>query len=203
MILGEAIREARSRSHVGLRELSRRSGVSAGQISRIETGVVEQPSIATIVSLSRALELNPQPLLIAAGHIDLAIGRRLLADLLRPHRGEKYNPEHDSEVTEEWIYSGWDEELAAARAVLADVNSAPQTVRSVAARVFCTYNAEETEWSVENLNLLGADGDRSELDELLQAWRDLPLDLRFKVLDYARDQVVVHRADAARSTSNG
>ena len=44
---------------IGVRELSRRSGVAAPQISRLERGEVKKPTVETLVSLARAFEGNP------------------------------------------------------------------------------------------------------------------------------------------------
>jgi transcriptional regulator with XRE-family HTH domain len=68
--LNEVIKEAREKQGIGLRELARRSGVSAGQISRIESGEVERPSRATLTALATALGRMPVPVLYLAGHVD-------------------------------------------------------------------------------------------------------------------------------------
>ena len=44
-------------------------GVSAAQISRIEAGEVDKPSVETLVALPRELDFKPVPLMILAGHI--------------------------------------------------------------------------------------------------------------------------------------
>ena len=46
--LAEVIREARVRARLSMRELARRSGLSAARISRIEAGEVERPSSCNI-----------------------------------------------------------------------------------------------------------------------------------------------------------
>jgi transcriptional regulator with XRE-family HTH domain len=51
-----------------MRELARKSGLSAAQISRIENGSVEQPSVRTLINLAVALGRDSELLLIAAGH---------------------------------------------------------------------------------------------------------------------------------------
>jgi transcriptional regulator with XRE-family HTH domain len=70
LALGDVIKHAREEQGIALRELARRSGVSAGQISRIEAGEVERPSRATLTSLATALGRSPVPLLYLAGHVD-------------------------------------------------------------------------------------------------------------------------------------
>ena len=70
-----------ARGNLPMRELARRSGLSAAQISRIEAGNVETPTIETLTSLSRALDRDPQLLLVALGRIssDEAVGLVLRA----------------------------------------------------------------------------------------------------------------------------
>jgi transcriptional regulator with XRE-family HTH domain len=59
-----------ARGDLPMRELARRSGLSAAQISRIEAGSVEAPTIETLNRLSRALERDPQLLFVALGRVD-------------------------------------------------------------------------------------------------------------------------------------
>ncbi len=68
--LREVIREAREELELSIRELARRSGISAGQISRIESGDVDKPSPSTLSALAAALGRSPVPLLYLAEHID-------------------------------------------------------------------------------------------------------------------------------------
>src|SRR5207247_3640621 len=58
-----------SRGDLPMREIARRSGLSAAQISRIESGAVESPTIETLTRLARALDRDPQLLLAALGRI--------------------------------------------------------------------------------------------------------------------------------------
>ena len=53
---------------MSVRELSRRSGISAGQISRIENGETKQPSPKTLQALANGL-VDPTLLLIVAGYL--------------------------------------------------------------------------------------------------------------------------------------
>lgn len=70
LALSDVIKEGREDQGIALRELARRSGVSAGQISRIESGEVERPSRATLTSLATGLGRSPVPLLYLADHLD-------------------------------------------------------------------------------------------------------------------------------------
>jgi transcriptional regulator with XRE-family HTH domain len=69
-VLGDLLRDARRQRRISLRELARRSGVSAGQLSRIEAGEVEQPTIGTLTAIADAFGRPVEPLLIATGHLD-------------------------------------------------------------------------------------------------------------------------------------
>ena len=71
-------REARLRVGLSMRGLSRRSGLSAAQVSRIEAGEVERPVAETLVKLAKALDRDAQLLLVFAGHIRGARARQLL-----------------------------------------------------------------------------------------------------------------------------
>jgi transcriptional regulator with XRE-family HTH domain len=53
--LGDTIREARAQEGLGVRELARRSGIAASQISRIESGEVKQPELKTLIAMAGAL----------------------------------------------------------------------------------------------------------------------------------------------------
>ena len=76
--LAEVIREARVRARLSMRELGRRSGLSAAQISRIEAGEVERPVAETLVRLAKALGRDAQLLLVFAGHIRGTRAQQLL-----------------------------------------------------------------------------------------------------------------------------
>jgi transcriptional regulator with XRE-family HTH domain len=63
--LAAMLRRARQLEGLSMRALARRSGLSAAQISRIETGDVK-PSIETLAKLASALQRPLEPLLIMA-----------------------------------------------------------------------------------------------------------------------------------------
>jgi transcriptional regulator with XRE-family HTH domain len=90
--LAEVIREARVRARLSMRELARRSGLSAAQISRIEAGEVERPVAETLVRLAKALGRDAQLLLVFAGHIGGARAQQLLRQAIEvlpePSRAE-------------------------------------------------------------------------------------------------------------------
>src|SRR4051795_12561144 len=97
---GAAISLARQAYGYSIRALARRSGVSAGQISRLESGEVQRPAVETLVALARGLDRNPVLLMIVAGHIsgDEARGHltRLLADGSEFAMAWEYGPADDS-----------------------------------------------------------------------------------------------------------
>jgi transcriptional regulator with XRE-family HTH domain len=66
---------------MSMRELARRSSLSAAQVSRIESGGVT-PSIETLAKLALALERQPEPLYIAAGYADLSESLELVRGML-------------------------------------------------------------------------------------------------------------------------
>ena len=93
--LAEVIRDARVRARLSMRELARRSGLSAAQISRIEAGEVERPVAETLVRLAKALGRDAQLLLVFTGHIRGARAQQLLRQAIEalpePSRAE-HNP---------------------------------------------------------------------------------------------------------------
>jgi transcriptional regulator with XRE-family HTH domain len=81
--LGKIIELAREEEGLGLRELARASGVSAGQISRILAGKTSQPSVETLVRLAGALERDVDALLVLAESPEAFSGARLDAARIR------------------------------------------------------------------------------------------------------------------------
>ena len=60
--LGENLRAAREEKELTQEQVAERSGVQAGEISRIETGK-RDPQISTLLKIARALEVPPGRLL--------------------------------------------------------------------------------------------------------------------------------------------
>ncbi len=194
-MVGEAIRRAREGLGLSIRELGRRAGVSAAQLSRIEAGQVEQPSIDTLVAVARALDRNPKPLLIASGHIRRAEALATLRPMFREHRSDVYDPEFDSELVDEWAH-GWEERLKEARALLAQDEPNEQALRGLAADVFFTHETEETMWWESFLAPLLAQHGGEELREHVRLFLVLPHERRAKVSDYLHEQVRLADLDA-------
>ena len=70
--LGQTIRKAREDRGLSLRALELMTGISNAHLSQLETGRIEQPSMALLYSVSEALELDYTSLLRLAGHVESA-----------------------------------------------------------------------------------------------------------------------------------
>jgi transcriptional regulator with XRE-family HTH domain len=75
--VGGILRRSRLAEGLGLRELARASGLSAGQLSRIEAGKTEQPSVETLVRLAQALDRDADALVVLATRPEALRGSRL------------------------------------------------------------------------------------------------------------------------------
>lgn len=186
--LAEAVQFARINRQWSLRDLAERAGVSAAQISRIESETVSRPAVGTLVGLARALELNPIPLLILAGHISPEEARRRLHSFLAD----------GTELWEAWTQQGTDEDadyVAEMRAILDDPESTAEQVGEVARNLFVTPELEETAWH-ESLLLVAAEGPgAADLREVAQLWPALTSERRERVMATLRDQVQLSRAE--------
>lgn len=159
---------------LSIRELARRTGVSAAQISRIESGQVLKPSREILVALGRGLNRNPLPLLILAGHLTVSEAREALGPLFR----------EGSELPEEW--GPWAvKTLDAARSVLADPAASEPDVRMIAADVFRIVETDETLWDESYALALARGSDAAELRDLMTIWRFVG-SRRAELLEYGR-----------------
>jgi transcriptional regulator with XRE-family HTH domain len=188
LTVAAAIKRARGTSSI--RRLANESGVSAGQISRIEAGEVARPSLETLMAISRGLNSNPLPILVLSGHVDEAEARRQLAELF----GDA------SEIEDEWGA----EETQRARNVLADPASSFEEVRRIASDLFAGEPLYETTWDESHLLMASAAGSAS-LRTLAQLWSQLTPERQDKALDFLRDQAQLSRqetsADAAHAVA--
>lgn len=57
--IGPILKAARERKQASLRDLARRSGISAGTLSRLENGKFHNPSFMTITTVSEAYGIAP------------------------------------------------------------------------------------------------------------------------------------------------
>lgn len=105
-VLGGLIRDARRQRRISLRELARRSGVSAGQLSRIEGGEVAKPAIDTLTAIADAFGRPVEPLLVATGHLDSDEFWRRIEES-EESLGFFFLPSDLSEVEDEYAASRW------------------------------------------------------------------------------------------------
>lgn len=181
------ITDARTVRSLSIRELGRRAGVSAGQISRIESGEVQRPAVETLVALARALDCNPVPLMIVAGHVTGDEARDRLAHFVAD----------GSELASEWAHAGDAEGLQRMQRIVGDSKASPSDIRGVAADVFLTAETEETLWHDAYLALPTQGEGAEDLQELVSAWPSVDADRRVRVLEFVRDQVALSRVDFA------
>lgn len=67
-LIGPVLRKAREAADLSLRDLSRLSGMSVGQISQLETGVRPDPAFSTVARLAAALQLPLDALAAQCGY---------------------------------------------------------------------------------------------------------------------------------------
>ena len=68
--LGAALRRARSRSGLSLRDVERRTGIRSGHLSQLETDTIAKPEMAILWELAALYEVDFARLLALAGHGD-------------------------------------------------------------------------------------------------------------------------------------
>jgi transcriptional regulator with XRE-family HTH domain len=182
-----------------IRELGRRAGVSAAQLSRIEAGQVVKPSIGTLIEISRALRRNPELLLILSRHIS---HERAVA-ILRPMFGLDMfgNPESgiDSEVIswserEEFLSELVDD----ATQLLATATPDEGPVRELAGELFITGHLfKETTWDHDSvIAQIAAERLTDAGAEHLHLFLSLSEKRQAKVKEYVLEQVQLDRLDA-------
>jgi transcriptional regulator with XRE-family HTH domain len=159
---------------MSIRELARRTDVSAAQISRIEAGHVLKPSREILVALGRALNRNPLPLLVLAGHLDGAEARTALRPYFRD----------GAELPKEW--GDWASlPLDEVRHRLQDPEAAEDDIRQIAADMVSVAETDETLWDDSYALALGRGTDAAQLLELMGIWRYIG-ERRAQFLEYGR-----------------
>lgn len=170
--VGAAIKQAREEADLGVRELARQAGISHTQISRVESGEVAKPSRDVLVSTAKALDRNPIPLLIMAGHYDLEEAKSALRPMFRE---EAELPQ----VWVDWPTSTVDEVNELIRSPEATLDE----VRHIAAEVFSVAESDETLWD-DSYQLATARGENArQLQDFMAIWRFLTPDLRTRWLE--------------------
>ncbi len=172
-----------------MRGLATEAGLSPAQISRLESGQVHQPAAATLVSISRALSLNPMPLLILAGHIPNDEARGWLLNIIQP----------GSEVYIEWEGAN-PLSVIDARRVLEDPDSQLEDIHHLAFALFVGEPMVETEWE-PSLALLGVAGTDPVVRTLISLVGELTPERRKRVIAFAEDQVVLSRLESHREVA--
>ena len=159
---------------MSIRELSRRTNVSAAQISRIEAGHVLKPSREILVALGKALNRNPLPLLVLAGHLEGVDAQAALRPYFR----------HGAELPEEW--GDWaSSPLDVVRHRLQDAEATDDDIRRIAADMYSVAETDETLWDDSYALALGRGTDAAQLLELMGIWRYIG-ERRLQFLEYGR-----------------
>jgi transcriptional regulator with XRE-family HTH domain len=159
---------------MSIRQLAKRAGVSAAQISRIEASQVLKPSREILVALGRALNRNPLPLLILAGHVTGADAQAALRPLFRA----------GAELPEEWgEWASWP--LDVVRHRLQQPEATDDEIRQIAADVFRVQESDETLWDDSYALALARGSDAAELHELMGIWHYIA-GRRAQLLEYGR-----------------
>lgn len=173
-LLGSTLRSVRDAHGSATRELARRAGISHTQVSRIESGEVASPSREVVVRIAQALDRNPGPLLVLAGHLRDDRARLVLAPMFRP----------GAELPEAWLNEPL-LPLDEAMAIVADARSTQEDLMRVAAGVFEVPETDETLWDPSHAQYLTA-GEEDEELELLGIWRYVRGKRRAEFLRYGR-----------------
>lgn len=185
--VGRAVREARERDNVGLRELSRRSGISPGQISRIEAGRVAAPEKPTLKALADALgrptraleQLSPS----GGGPPEeiswMSLGRVPLS----------WDSDELGDVGEDDRPFDWTDEML--ETLTNETPEGEELTRHLAHDIFVGVTASDSlaEAGFET------EFDPREINTLLRLWRGLTDERRARVLAYVSDQEVLSGLD--------
>jgi transcriptional regulator with XRE-family HTH domain len=184
--LANAIRQFRVSSGFGVRELSRRSGVAAPQISRLERGEVKKPTVETLVSLARGLDWNPIPLLILAGYVEIDEARARLREYFV----------EGSELIEEWRCADDGEAaIEAARKLTADPSATLEQLQELAFDVWLGGESGETLWDDLYAVLPALGENQAELRAVVSSWSWLSTERRRRVVEFVRDQVELSKRE--------
>lgn len=76
-MIGDLIREERSKQNISIRELARRTGVSASYISDLENGNFNNPSLKILTKINKALGVT----LVNKDYLNYIHNRKPLLDL--------------------------------------------------------------------------------------------------------------------------
>ena len=96
--LGQTIRDAREARGLSLRALQEVTGVPNAHLSQLETGKIEQPSMALLYAISQALDLDFAALARLAGHLEPALSNRQGVSGVAFRGSDNLTPEEADEV---------------------------------------------------------------------------------------------------------
>jgi len=82
MGFADAVRQLREQRRLTKAALAARCGLAPSYLSRLESGDYKSPTVATLVTLAKGLEVDPRELLALAGYVpdDMASTRRRFAE---------------------------------------------------------------------------------------------------------------------------
>jgi transcriptional regulator with XRE-family HTH domain len=173
--LGEVVRAVREAVGMSARELARTADISHTQVSRLEAGQVAKPSREVLVGISRALDRNPQPLLIVAGHMAGSEAQEALRPVFR----------EGAELPHAWPDDATFD-LERAKGLVRDPKASDDDLRRLSSDVFGIWEADEMYWDDSYELALARGGGAKQLREVMSIWRYIGTDLRSRWLDYGR-----------------
>lgn len=157
---------------LSIRSLAKRAGVSAAQLSRIESGQVRKPRPEILNALSRALNRNPVPLMIVAGHFEKDEACEELRAFFR----------EGAELPEEW--GDWATfSLDEVEHLINDPKSSRKDIEAIAADAFRVQETDETLWDDAYSLALARGEDARQLRKLMGIWRAVH-ERRERLLEY-------------------
>lgn len=178
--LAASLAYVRRDAGLGVRELSRRSGVDAAQISRIESGKVAAPEYRTLVALARAL-----------GRSELA-----LEVLARPEGGDApglIGSINDEELaalrlaTRRWKAQQW-KKLCAGVVANQDKDAPMPTAELLAFARDALVHLDVTSYVVDTLTSSVFSEVGFEIEPVVSGWLTLTNERKQKVLSYIAEQ---------------
>ena len=178
--LASAVRAGRAWTGQTMRRLAATSGVSAAQISRIESGQIQRPGVDTLLALASALNHHPTPVLVLGDQLAGDAAKRQLNDLLERMLA---NTEDAAER----------EGLETMRAKLPD---ADEDALRIAAIEALTYSTKSVLWPDVLARAVPATlPDHDVFARIVEAWPELTPDRRWRLAEVAGDMRAASHAD--------
>jgi transcriptional regulator with XRE-family HTH domain len=178
--LASAVRAGRAWTGQTMRRLAATSGVSAAQISRIESGQIQRPAVETLLALAPALNHHPTPVLVLGGQLAGDAAKRQLDNLLEQMLGDT---DDDAER----------EGLQTMRANLPDADE--EALRTTAIEAL-TYTTKSVLWPDVLARAVPATlPDHDVFARVVEAWLDLTPDRRWRLAEVASDMRAASHGD--------